>query len=385
MKTILYSILLLTTIVSFGQTNTITFQTDASTELVIAKNGYFLDQTSPGVFAPATVTITSTLDFTGTTEPSLPQIFMPLKTPANHVYAPAGSLTEANATTTSTVGSVTTRTWVFSKIDVNTAKGGEAYTIVGNTVILKTSGGITSGGVTQVPNTPIVIVADYTAPLPSNYVEITDVATTFTTVERGAPFTISYKLTSNVAIEDLRFELWIKETATAESKQLVAGALESFDDQGTNVARTTTLTFPTDNSITKNAYTFDIVPTANLKPAESYEFRIRRNASDTNELFSNGSNAYTVTAIDFQAITDATAGVKNYELKKIAVYPNPASDIISISNDLKQEIGTVKIYDVYGKLVKKSDHFENIDISNLAKGMYLIKTDSGRLSKFIKN
>lgn len=78
-----------------------------------------------------------------------------------------------------------------------------------------------------------------------------------------------------------------------------------------------------------------------------------------------------------------TAGVKNYELKKIGVYPNPTTGLISVEAG-DNEIETVSIYDILGKEVLRSNKSIDIDVSGLSKGVYLLKTNNGRLSKFIK-
>lgn len=82
----------------------------------------------------------------------------------------------------------------------------------------------------------------------------------------------------------------------------------------------------------------------------------------------------------------------NYE--QIALFPNPASDNISIRifTDL-DEMNTVQITDINGKEILKisvaSQEIYNLDISNLEKGLYLIRSlseKSGKsfTSKFIK-
>ena len=390
MKTLLYTIALFTTMLTFGQTITNTFSTNASTELVISKNGYFLNKDGSGNFTPATVTITSTVDFTETTEPSsVGNIFMPLKAGSNNVYAVNAFLKSTNATTTSTTGSVTTRTWIFPNVDANIS----ALAIEGNTVNLRTTGGTTPGfTVTNVPDRPIVIVADYVAPLPDNYIKIESVNTTYATVERGANFDVAFDYDSSVDIDGLTVQLWINQANEGDgsvypydSKILASSAVITTLTAARHASGTAQITFPTDASTTTAGTTFNIVPTANLpsaSPRHYYQFRF---VLSNGQVIENGTDTkVNFNSIDFQAITGSTAGVKNYELKKIGLYTNPASSQISISNDLKHEIGSVKIYNVHGKLVKESDHFVNIDISNLANGLYLIKTDTGRLSKFIK-
>ncbi|WP_084466367.1 T9SS type A sorting domain-containing protein [Kaistella palustris] len=69
------------------------------------------------------------------------------------------------------------------------------------------------------------------------------------------------------------------------------------------------------------------------------------------------------------------------------LYPNPTSDILNI--ETQQKISKIAIFDLSGKLVISADgKAKNVSVSNLMKGMYLIKiyTESGVVnSKFIKN
>lgn len=69
------------------------------------------------------------------------------------------------------------------------------------------------------------------------------------------------------------------------------------------------------------------------------------------------------------------------------IYPNPTSDILNIQTE--QKISKIEILDTSGKLVKSnSGSGKTINVSNLSKGIYLIKIYSDKNiinSKFIKN
>ncbi|KEY19044.1 T9SS type A sorting domain-containing protein [Kaistella antarctica] len=69
------------------------------------------------------------------------------------------------------------------------------------------------------------------------------------------------------------------------------------------------------------------------------------------------------------------------------LYPNPTADLLNI--ETKQNISKIEIYDLSGRLVKTgAGKDKQISVSNLNKGMYLIKlhTENGIInSKFIKN
>ena len=115
----------------------------------------------------------------------------------------------------------------------------------------------------------------------------------------------------------------------------------------------------------------------NAKGANNrYEFTDDRPANGTNyyrlaELSNSGDNEYSNTvAIN---ITHTTK-------ENISLYPNPAhSQITVVAN------GQVNIYDMSGKLVltKVVNGKAVIDISRLANGVYILRTQTGS-AKFIK-
>ncbi len=83
--------------------------------------------------------------------------------------------------------------------------------------------------------------------------------------------------------------------------------------------------------------------------------------------------------------------VKTDEKSLIYLYPNPASDFIRIKNESTKKIDSFLIYDFSGKIISEGKYIgenQNIDISNMNKGTYIIevKTNSGKSysHKFIK-
>ncbi len=68
----------------------------------------------------------------------------------------------------------------------------------------------------------------------------------------------------------------------------------------------------------------------------------------------------------------------------VLIYPNPTSDSFKVSFDKDYNTIEVEIYDILGKKVLTvKNNIENIDISTLQNGIYIIKlkTDNGNLSK----
>jgi len=78
---------------------------------------------------------------------------------------------------------------------------------------------------------------------------------------------------------------------------------------------------------------------------------------------------------------------KNAVNESVTIYPNPAARLIDISSPLKS---VIEITDMHGQLIKRiinSNANTTIDISNLAKGIYLVKVTNGKgvtIKKLIK-
>ena len=72
---------------------------------------------------------------------------------------------------------------------------------------------------------------------------------------------------------------------------------------------------------------------------------------------------------------------------KLTVYPNPVNDVLNLQINNIASIKNVKIFDLQGKLLLQSTN-ETINVSELSKGIYIIKvsTENGETTKkFIKN
>jgi len=91
-------------------------------------------------------------------------------------------------------------------------------------------------------------------------------------------------------------------------------------------------------------------------------------------LTSSYVNMNTCTDSDIVRITflhSSQQGIDSEDNTSLEIFPNPASEYISISSD--RIINSAQIFDINGKLIKLvSDTFENIDISGLEQGMYFV-------------
>lgn len=92
---------------------------------------------------------------------------------------------------------------------------------------------------------------------------------------------------------------------------------------------------------------------------------------------------------DVSVIGGGTAGVNDILTAKLSVFPNPANDMVTISNGENILINSVEVVDINGRIVKSSQ-FDGvteakINISNLSSGLYMmnISSDKGTATKKI--
>lgn len=108
----------------------------------------------------------------------------------------------------------------------------------------------------------------------------------------------------------------------------------------------------------------------------------------TNKLLSETNNSGTNrTTYNYNSsITLSTESLLINE-KTISVYPNPARDILTIQSKSNQKIDRVIVTDLSGKKVLEQNNSNQLNLHNLAKGMYLLQAFSENdafQTKFIK-
>ena len=95
---------------------------------------------------------------------------------------------------------------------------------------------------------------------------------------------------------------------------------------------------------------------------------------------------FSKTDIKFNAISvnDITLESDNIIESNFEIYPNPASDKISIFGI--ENIKSIKIFNSLGALVKHTKNATNIDVSELSRGVHFLQVDNGNImiKKFIK-
>ncbi len=93
-------------------------------------------------------------------------------------------------------------------------------------------------------------------------------------------------------------------------------------------------------------------------------------------------------------VIEGTLSNQNFELKNIAIFPNPSAAIFNISSGNKK-IDSVEVYDVSGKIILTKVNTASVineqvslDLTNVAKGIYFVKIYADGLNtvkRIIKN
>lgn len=82
---------------------------------------------------------------------------------------------------------------------------------------------------------------------------------------------------------------------------------------------------------------------------------------------------------NFSLVADATASVNDVFASKISVYPNPASDNITIKSVDQTQFDSIELYNILGSKVVSTTSLINdtLNVSDLASGVYLLKVNAG--------
>ena len=112
-------------------------------------------------------------------------------------------------------------------------------------------------------------------------------------------------------------------------------------------------------------------------PSETGKLNIRITATDT-----AGASVSDI----FRLFLEENTGInKNIDIPNLIVYPNPAQDLIHIKNYTPDQIDGFIIMDVSGKSIKQGElHSNTIDVSEMGKGVYILKLEWGNKPVFQK-
>ncbi|MBN09906.1 MAG: hypothetical protein CMC80_00030 [Flavobacteriaceae bacterium] len=143
-------------------------------------------------------------------------------------------------------------------------------------------------------------------------------------------------------------------------------------------------------------------------PDEGANYRVYKTTANGGDFFSGasalslGENTITVAAVTFNRTVKVQFSSGDIAVSKIVlngtttlnideinsgsftIYPNPVYDKLSVNGI--ENINSVKIFNSLGALVKHSNSANDIDVSDLSKGIHFIQVDNGNIitKKFLK-
>lgn len=125
-----------------------------------------------------------------------------------------------------------------------------------------------------------------------------------------------------------------------------------------------------------------------LSSYNSSTFTLAFKYESDNSVFttSNRNGTFYISDVKY-FVSDTTLSIsENLFENNIIIYPNPVSDTLHINNLMNStfEINDVQIFDNLGRLVLKQSVNNDIDITNLSKGIYFLKIKNIEGSSFIK-
>ena len=111
-----------------------------------------------------------------------------------------------------------------------------------------------------------------------------------------------------------------------------------------------------------------------IVPNECYELMIVQgdgesfSVTDVNGVCTQGTSVGPQYSAFFGSGNNPWTGVEE-ELNKLKLYPNPTSDFLKIEGAYDR----VQIYDVFGRSVLNSNYQQNINVSDLPQGTYIVE------------
>ena len=127
-----------------------------------------------------------------------------------------------------------------------------------------------------------------------------------------------------------------------------------------------------------NVFTFTVPTTA---VSSAVRMRVRISYSTDGAIVPCGQSTYGEVEDYTVNITTSGASLLENDLSAITIYPNPSSDILNIDlSAASEEVKSISIVDITGKLIQTIDVLENtyisLNVSSLASGLYHIKISS---------
>lgn len=176
--------------------------------------------------------------------------------------------------------------------------------------------------------------------------------------------TLSFKLgTNDVDFPAEQISIYLA-PASANTAALIAALVPVFN-----------FTLTADNALTAETYSVDVSDYA----GQTVKIVMRHHDCTDQDLM----------YFDDLLLEQEVLGTKSFSASQFSVFPNPATNVVNVANSNKDNITSVSLSDMNGRIVKEVS-FESmtkvqVNISDLTSGLYMmnIKTANGEINKKI--
>ena len=82
------------------------------------------------------------------------------------------------------------------------------------------------------------------------------------------------------------------------------------------------------------------------------------------------TGGYVILVSNIKVVEAGTTGIDDVESARVAVYPNPANNMIMVE---AENVNLVQVMDINGRVVLGSERAGRLDVSGLAAGVYVVR------------
>lgn len=188
-------------------------------------------------------------------------------------------------------------------------------------------------------------------------------------VEAGSDLTLNITYSNSNSNDIIYAAVELKDSNGDWVATVVESTLNPVGSSGTDVATSIVLSIPA-----------GATPTASLSGGQYYDVKIELNMENWGGWLAGTYPTLTIAA-------SGTLSLKELDKLPAIVFPNPATDILTVQAENNNEFTSYKIFDISGRLLSKktnNNSLQYVDVSKLSTGIYFLQLDNYQPVKFVK-
>jgi len=148
-------------------------------------------------------------------------------------------------------------------------------------------------------------------------------------------------------------------------------------NSGASIAHNTTATLSTldsDINITNATVAIGNIGSDSDAWAQSFAFSIYSNAPEKDVVFTLAITSDEGSWVDtFIMHINQAVAIEKLQKNEVNIYPNPTNHYLNIDIENNTEIQNIEIFNINGQMILKNTFEQNIDVSNLKNGLYILR------------